>query len=45
MVKKIKELHRKMMDAAKRMEFEEAALLRDQIKALEAEELRARDRA
>jgi excinuclease ABC subunit B len=45
MVKKIKELHRKMTDAAKRMEFEEAALLRDQIKALEAEELRARDQA
>jgi excinuclease ABC subunit B len=43
--KRIKELHRKMMDAAKKMEFEEAALLRDQIKALEGKELQMRDRA
>jgi excinuclease ABC subunit B len=42
-VKKIKELHKKMMDAAKRMEFEEAALVRDQIKALQTRELEMRD--
>jgi excinuclease ABC subunit B len=41
-LKKIKELHRKMMDAAKKMEFEEAALLRDQIKALQEQDLQIR---
>jgi excinuclease ABC subunit B len=45
LVKKIKKLHKKMMDAAKRMEFEEAALLRDQINALQARELEIRDQA
>ena len=40
--KRIKELHKKMMDAAKKMEFEEAARLRDEIKALEQKELEAR---
>jgi excinuclease ABC subunit B len=45
LVKKIKTLHKKMMDAAKRMEFEEAALLRDQINALQARELEIRDQA
>ncbi len=44
-VKKIKELHKKMMDAAKKMEFEEAAQLRDQINALQARELEIRDQA
>jgi excinuclease ABC subunit B len=45
LVKKIKTLHKKMMDAAKRTEFEEAALLRDQINALQARELEIRDQA
>jgi excinuclease ABC subunit B len=45
LVKEIKKLHKKMMDAAKRMEFEEAALLRDQINALQARELEIRDQA
>jgi excinuclease ABC subunit B len=37
--KKIHTLHKKMMDAAKNLEFEEAARFRDEIKALEAREL------
>ncbi|MGD2126241.1 MAG: excinuclease ABC subunit UvrB [Desulfobacteraceae bacterium] len=37
--RRIKQLHKKMMDAAKRMEFEEAARFRDEIKALEEREL------
>ncbi len=41
--KKVKQLHKKMMDAAKKMEFEEAALLRDEISALQAKELEIRD--
>jgi len=40
--RKIKELHKKMMAAAKEMEFEEAARLRDRIRALEQKELEAR---
>ncbi|MDY7034986.1 MAG: helicase-related protein, partial [Thermodesulfobacteriota bacterium] len=35
----IEELHTKMMDAAKKMEFEEAARLRDEMNALEQREL------
>ncbi|MBU2497919.1 MAG: excinuclease ABC subunit UvrB [Proteobacteria bacterium] len=41
--KRIKELHRKMLEAAKKMEFEEAARLRDEIKALEQKELETRE--
>lgn len=40
--KKISELHKKMMDAARNLEFEEAARLRDEIKALENRELQLR---
>ena len=40
--KKIKQLHKKMMEAAKQMEFEEAALLRDQIKGLQERDLELR---
>ena len=40
--KKIKQLHKKMMDAAKKMEFEEAAFLRDQIKGLQERDLELR---
>ena len=36
----IKDLHRKMVDAAQDLEFEEAARLRDEIKSLEQRELR-----
>ncbi len=39
--KKINQLHKRMMEAAKKMEFEEAALLRDQIKTLQDRELKA----
>lgn len=38
----IEDLHKKMMDAAKKMEFEEAARLRDEINALEQRELDVR---
>jgi excinuclease ABC subunit B len=40
--KKIKQLHKKMIEAAKKMEFEEAASLRDQISALQGRELEIR---
>jgi excinuclease ABC subunit B len=40
--KKIQSLHKKMMDAAKKLEFEEAARIRDEIKTLEAKELELR---
>jgi len=40
--KMIADLHNKMMDAAQKWEFEEAARLRDEIKVLEARELEAR---
>jgi excinuclease ABC subunit B len=40
--KKIKQLHKKMMEAAKKMEFEEAASLRDQINAMQGRELELR---
>jgi excinuclease ABC subunit B len=40
--KKISELHKKMIDAARNLEFEEAARLRDEIKALENRELQLR---
>ena len=40
--KKIHALHKKMMDAAKKLEFEDAARFRDEIKALEARELELR---
>jgi excinuclease ABC subunit B len=40
--KNIKQLHKKMMEAAKQMEFEEAALLRDQIKGLQERDLELR---
>jgi excinuclease ABC subunit B len=40
--KQIKQLHKKMMEAAKKMEFEEAALLRDRIKGLEERDLELR---
>ena len=38
----IADLHKKMMDAAQKWEFEEAARLRDEIKELENRELEAR---
>jgi len=40
--KKIKQLHKKMMEAAKNMEFEEAAALRDHIKGLQERDLELR---
>jgi excinuclease ABC subunit B len=40
--KKIKQLHKKMMEAAKKMEFEEAAVLRDHIKGLQERDLELR---
>ena len=40
--KMIADLHKKMMDAAQKWEFEEAARLRDEIKELERRELEAR---
>ena len=40
--KKIKQLHKKMMEAAKSMEFEEAAVLRDHIKELQERDLELR---
>ncbi len=40
--KKIKQLHKKMMEAAKNMEFEEAAVLRDHIKDLQERDLELR---
>ena len=40
--KKIHTLHKKMMDAAKKLEFEEAARIRDEIKTLEDRELQLR---
>ena len=40
--KKIKQLHKKMMEAAKKMEFEEAAVLRDHIKDLQERDLELR---
>jgi excinuclease ABC subunit B len=40
--KRIQSLHKKMMDAAKKLEFEEAARIRDEIKTLEARELELR---
>jgi len=36
---RIADLQKRMKEAAKRLEFEEASLLRDEIKALEAKEL------
>ena len=41
--KKIQALHKKMMDAAKKLEFEEAARIRDEIKTLEDRELQLRN--
>ncbi|MEJ2724890.1 MAG: excinuclease ABC subunit UvrB [Deltaproteobacteria bacterium] len=41
--KRIHGLHKKMMDAAKKLEFEEAARFRDEIKALEDRELQLRN--
>jgi excinuclease ABC subunit B len=41
--KKIHTLHKKMMDAAKKLEFEEAARIRDEIKTLEGRELQLRN--
>ncbi len=35
----VKDLEKKMMQAARKLEFEEAALLRDEIRALEQKEL------
>ena len=40
--KMIRQLHKKMMEAAKKMEFEEAASLRDQISALQGRDLEIR---
>ncbi|UCF56409.1 MAG: excinuclease ABC subunit UvrB [Deltaproteobacteria bacterium] len=40
--KMIRDLEKKMRDAAKKLEFEEAALLRDEIRALEQKELDVR---
>ena len=40
--KKIKQLHKKMIEAAKNMEFEEAAVLRDHIKDLQERDLELR---
>jgi excinuclease ABC subunit B len=40
--KTVRQLHKKMMEAAKRMEFEEAASLRDRITALQGRELELR---
>jgi excinuclease ABC subunit B len=37
--KKIKEIHEKMLEAAKKLQFEEAAVLRDEIKVLKQKEL------
>ena len=39
----IDEIHDRMMEAAKNLEFEEAARLRDRIKALQDRELRMRE--